>query len=100
MTFVKYMMPDDDDYPLTQVADYVLPVTSTSNADIAPGSTLLWAVVDNQARHLAGYTRTCPLQLVRTNTFSFLLNRFAAWQDEGYDSMTAPTDVIRYQTVR
>jgi hypothetical protein len=43
-------MPDDDQYLLTQVADYLLPVSVGTGADIAANSTLLWMPVDYQAR--------------------------------------------------
>ena len=76
LTIVQYEMPDDD-YLLTQVAYYLLPVVICVTADIAPGSTPLWMVVsteasaigqaNNQARHgnlaISGLTlnaASCP----------------------------------------
>ena len=41
-------MPADDDYALTLVAEYLLPINSATSMDIAPGSTLLWMVASNQ----------------------------------------------------
>ena len=45
---MQYAMPDDNDYALTPVAEYLLPVGTSASADIAQGSTLFWMVVNNQ----------------------------------------------------
>ena len=49
-TVVKYLMPEDDHYALTQVDHYLLPIVVGVGADIATGSRLLWMAVDGKVR--------------------------------------------------
>ena len=55
LTIQQFLMPDDDDYALEQVAYYILPVDGGDDMDVALDSTILWMATDQMVscrRHL------------------------------------------------